>query len=85
MNRSLWIALALGAACAVALALAPFASSSPDGLETVAEGAGFADRFEAPPTVAAPLPDYSVPGMGSERTSTVLAGILGAAATGRGP
>lgn len=82
MRQTLWVVLALVVACAVALGLAPFASSAPDGLETVARGAGFEDRFEQAPTVAAPLPDYAVPGMRSERASTLLAGVLGAAATG---
>jgi cobalt/nickel transport protein len=82
VSRTLWVVLALAVACVVALALAPFASSSPDGLETVARGAGFEDRFEQAPTLAAPLPGYEVPGVRSERGSTLLAGTLGALATG---
>ena len=59
----------------VVLALAPNASSSPDGLERVAEDQGFADsaegaRFEL-------LPDYTIPGVDNEAASTVLSGVIG--------
>ncbi len=78
MKRLLWTAGGLAVACAIAVVVAPLASSAPDGLETVAEGAGFADKFEAPPTVESPMPDYAVSGVGNDRLSTGLAGIVGA-------
>ncbi|HQJ52896.1 MAG TPA: PDGLE domain-containing protein [Anaerolineae bacterium] len=81
MRSVLWTVLGVCLACAIALGLAPFASESPDGLETVAKGAGFAERFEAPPTVASPMPDYTVPAVQNERIGTGLAGLIGALAT----
>jgi len=63
------------AAILVAVLLAPFASSSPDGLEKVAEDLGFAHKsFEA---VDSPIPDYVFPGITSERLATAAAGVLG--------
>jgi len=70
----LWI---LAAALAVAVLLAPFASSWPDGLEKVAEALGFASRAQAEPAVASPLPDYQMPGITHPGLSTALAGVLG--------
>lgn len=55
--------LRIGALLLGAILLAPFASQLPDGLEWVAERLGFAGR-EAEPLVAAPLPDYTLPGLG---------------------
>jgi len=53
----------------------PLASSSPDGLERVAEDKGFMETareafFEA-------IPDYMVPGIKSEAVATILAGLIG--------
>jgi len=62
----------------VLVLLAPLASSLPDGLERVAEDHGFAERASA--LTAAPLPDYSVPGVGQASLSTVLAGLAGVVA-----
>jgi cobalt/nickel transport system permease protein len=56
--------------------VAPFASGWPDGLEKVAAALGFASRA-ANPVVAAPLPDYSLPGFGSAPLSMILAGVVG--------
>jgi cobalt/nickel transport protein len=70
----LWV---LAAALAVSVLLAPFASSWPDGLEKVAEALGFARRAQVAPPVAAPLPDYQVPGVPHPHLSTALAGALG--------
>jgi cobalt/nickel transport protein len=48
MKRRLegWIWIGLGASLLVALFLSPFASSSPDGLEKVAETGGFKEKGE---------------------------------------
>ena len=55
--------------------LSPLASSSPDGLERVAEDEGFIDTaFEAPYEV---IPDYVMPGVANEAVATILAGIIG--------
>jgi cobalt/nickel transport protein len=57
------------------LVIAPFASSSPDGLEQVAADKGFAER--ARPPQSAPVPDYAFPGVGDPRLATALAGLAG--------
>jgi len=55
--------------------LAPLASSSPDGLERVAEDKGFIDLGqEAPFQVIA---DYVFPGIENEVLATILAGLIG--------
>lgn len=59
----------------VVLVLAPNASSSPDGLERVAEDQGFADSAEGSRFDL--LPDYTIPGVDNEAASTVLAGAVG--------
>jgi hypothetical protein len=55
--------------------LSPLASSSPDGLERVAEDKGFIDIALAP--IFNISPDYVIPGVTNETTATILAGILG--------
>ena len=73
MKVSWWIA-GYFIALAVTL-LAPFASSSPDGLERVAEDQGFIDTArEAPYSVIA---DYVFPGVENEALATILAGVIG--------
>lgn len=72
------LALLLGGlivALLVVVALAPNASSSPDGLERVAEDEGFADTAEDAPFDL--LPDYTIPGVENEAVSTILAGVVG--------
>ena len=73
-GRSL-IATCLVLAIAMAI-LSPLASSSPDGLERVAEKFGFAGRA-AKSVIRAPLPDYRIPGIGSAAAATVVAGVIG--------
>ena len=65
------IALAL----LVVFALAPNASAQPDGLERVAEDAGFAEQ--AQDARISLLPDYTIPGVEDETLSTILAGVSG--------
>ena len=55
--------------------LSPLASSSPDGLERVAEDKGFIESALAP--VFNIFPDYVIPGVENEAIATILAGILG--------
>ena len=69
----LWI---LVVALAVAVLLAPFASSWPDGLEKVAEVLGFAQHARTS-ALPAPVPDYAMPGMVG-RPAVAAAGLLGA-------
>lgn len=62
---------------ALAIFLSPFASPHPDGLEKVAEDKGFLEHERENPVLPSPLPDYTIPGIGSERISTALAGLIG--------
>ncbi|MCA9821933.1 MAG: PDGLE domain-containing protein [Dehalococcoidia bacterium] len=74
LNRYWWV-IGIAIAVAIVVVFAPNASSSPDGLEKVAEDGEFAHagedaRYEW-------LPDYSIPGIENEDLSTVLSGIIG--------
>jgi len=72
--KSKWWLIGLLACLAVAC-LSPLASSSPDGLERVAEDKGFIDLGqEAPFQVIA---DYVFPGVENEAVATILAGLIG--------
>ncbi|MHB0958645.1 MAG: energy-coupling factor ABC transporter permease [Pirellulaceae bacterium] len=82
-GATVWTIAGTGLLTALALAafLSPFASSSPDGLEAVAESAEFSDLAEGQQVwQSALMADYSVPGVESESVSTGLAGILGTSA-----
>ena len=71
----LFTILALALAVGLATAVSPYASSSPDGLERVAQDKAFADEAQAGD---APLADYALPGIENERVATGLAGFVGA-------
>lgn len=58
-----------------------FASSSPDGLEKVAQDKGFAETAEDSALADSPLADYGVSGVENERLSTGLAGVIGVGIT----
>jgi hypothetical protein len=64
----------------VVLVLAPFASSWPDGLESVAEKIGFIDSAEEP-LVKGIFPDYEAGFLKSEYLKVVLPGVFGTAVT----
>jgi hypothetical protein len=68
------VVVALAVAIGLASAVAPFASSSPDGLERVAADHGFARHGRAHD---APAPDYAFPGIHDERLATGVAGFAG--------
>lgn len=55
--------------------LSPLASSSPDGLERVAEDKGFIEKALEP--VFNIIPDYVVPGVANEALATIMAGVIG--------
>ncbi|MFA5309307.1 MAG: PDGLE domain-containing protein [Dehalococcoidales bacterium] len=55
--------------------LSPLASSSPDGLEKVAENHGFIEKASAAPYQV--IADYVFPGVHNEKLATILAGLLG--------
>ena len=69
----LWLFVAL----ILAFFISPFASSSPDGLEKVAEDKGFLEKGEVKPVLISPIPDYTWPGVKNEAAATGLAGIFG--------
>ena len=59
-----------------------YASSSPDGLEKVAEDIGFIETAEDHTYAEGALADYGVKGVENPRLSTGLAGVIGVVATG---
>ncbi|HKE76264.1 MAG TPA: PDGLE domain-containing protein [Acidimicrobiales bacterium] len=82
-RRRLAVFVAAGLLVALALAffVSPEASSKPDGLNKVAIDQGFADKETAHRTADSPLAGYGVRGVGSDRLSTGLAGVIGVGAT----
>ena len=72
--RFKWWHSALIAALFLAV-LSPLASSSPDGLERVAEDKGFIEA--AREAAFEVIPDYAIPGVGNEAVATILAGVIG--------
>jgi len=71
-----WIGL--GMALLIALFLSPFASTSPDGLEKVAETKGFSEKGEGWTFWRhAPFSDYTLPWIKNEKASTALSGLIG--------
>ena len=73
MKMKWWLVALL--VCLAVACLSPLASSSPDGLERVAEDKGFIDLgLEAPFQVIA---DYVFPGIENEALATILAGLIG--------
>lgn len=71
------VLLFLLVALAVAAFLSPFASSSPDGLDRVAQDLGFEEKSEEEGLFESLLPDYKFPGIENESIATSLAGIAG--------
>lgn len=74
-------AAALGALAVIAAGVSFLASSSPDGLEHVAESLGFLPE-SGPVFTASPIPDYVVPGLSNETLAGILAGLVGLVLTG---
>jgi hypothetical protein len=70
-----FVVLAVAVAVGLATAVAPFASSSPDGLERVAQQQGFAEHGRE--RADAPVPGYAFPGIHDERLATGAAGFTG--------
>ena len=58
-----------------------YASSSPDGLEKVAEDIGFIETAKDHSNVDGALADYGVKGIENERASVGVAGIIGVIGT----
>ena len=72
--KTKWWLIALLLCLAVA-SFSPLASSSPDGLERVAEDKGFIDLGQGAPFQV--IADYVFPGMENEVLATILAGWIG--------
>jgi hypothetical protein len=68
-------------ALGLAFFVSPLASSSPDGLNRVAEDQGFADDADDHALDDSPLSGYEVRGVEDERLSKGLAGVIGVAIT----
>lgn len=58
-----------------------YASSSPDGLEKVAQDIGFIDTAKDHTNADGTLADYSVKGIENERASVGVAGVIGVIGT----
>ncbi len=75
-NGFVW--LVLGLSLLMALFLSPFASSSPDGLEKVAQTKGFlGQEVERTLWHHAPLQDYSIPWIEHTKMSRAFSGLIG--------
>jgi len=72
--KSKWWLISLVICLAVA-SLSPLASSSPDGLERVAEDKGFIELAQGSPFEV--IADYVFPGIENEAVATILAGLIG--------
>ena len=68
-------------ALGVVAVLAPWADSSPDGLERVAADKGFAATERDHTLERSPVAGYSVEGVENERLSTALSGVVGVLVT----
>ena len=78
IRKRLFVGLALVVAVGLAVLASPYASSSPDGLEKVAETKGFlADGRPHSLQDRSPAPDYAFPGDHDPRLATALAGLVG--------
>lgn len=75
-RRGELVAYGLLAAVGIAVFIAPFACSWPDGLDSVAKKFGF-DHKLAAPMLYAPAPDYRVHGIHWAIGATALAGAVG--------
>jgi hypothetical protein len=78
MSRRLFTILALALAVGLATAVSPYASSSPDGLERVADDKAFLDQGKLHAIQEdSPVPDYAFPGIDDARVATGVAGFVG--------
>jgi len=75
LDGFIWIGL--GVSLLLALFLSPFASSSPDGLEKVAETKGFSEKGDWKVWKYAPFSEYTIPWIKNEKVSTALSGLIG--------
>lgn len=82
-NRTIAGVLIIGLLASAVLAglVSFYASSSPDGLESVAEQQGFGESAEDSATAESALADYGVAGVEDGRWSVGLAGVVGVGIT----
>ena len=77
MKRGYLVLLLAGLGIALVIAIfSPLASSSPDGLERVAEDKAFVDKGEKDPPYKL-IADYALPWVGNEDAATILGGVVG--------
>jgi cobalt/nickel transport protein len=77
----LFIVSGLLLAAALALFVGTWSARDPDGLRKVAQQEGFAQTEDRHALDDSPLSGYAVEGVGSERISRALAGLIGVLAT----
>jgi cobalt/nickel transport protein len=80
-NLRLFLLVGLLVTIGLALVVSGFASSSPDGLEKVATDKNFLETARDHLFADGPLADYAVKGVGNERLSTGLSGLIGVLVT----
>jgi hypothetical protein len=77
MRLAAFVAAGLLVALALAFFVSPEASSKPDGLDKVAIDQGFSSAERPQRGDDSPLAGYGVRGVGSDRLSTGLSGVIG--------
>jgi hypothetical protein len=80
-NLRLFLLSGLLVAIGLAMLVSGFASSAPDGLNKVAEDHGFAASAKQHLFENGPLAGYAVKGVGNDRLSTAIAGLIGVLVT----
>lgn len=81
MSRKTFLWVGVAVALILAGVISFYASSSPDGLEKVAEDKGFIDSADDSQTADLPLADYGTSGVDNARLSVGIAGVVGVAVT----
>lgn len=79
MRKGVWAVVAVGLLVALFAAgvVSYYASSAPDGLEKVAGDQGFLQNASESANSGLPTAGYAITGVGNERLSVGLAGVLG--------
>jgi hypothetical protein len=80
-NLRLFLAGGLLVALGLAMLVSGFASSAPDGLNKVAEDHGIAASAKEHLFENGPLAGYAVKGVGNDRVSTAISGLIGVLVT----
>jgi cobalt/nickel transport system permease protein len=81
LSLSAFVAIGLAAAAALVILVAPRADSSPDGLEKVAADTGIDATVRSHAIGGSPFADYGTAGVGDGALGTIVAGLVGVAAT----